>query len=181
MDFVSQRELRALKQTLRRCDRIADAIAGRVSARVYVEPGPLSFEAGRVISSKTKAKLNRIRIMARLFDPGDFEFISRHGGVARKFRKDRALVFSLYLQSAKSELWESYRIRLDHIREAGSWSRDYPDLMTDTARAVFSILKLRIALVLFVLRLPGVVSIAANVERVLTYASAQPSCAKATS
>ena len=181
MDFVSQRELRVLKRMLRRCNQTADAITRRISTGVYVEPGPLSFEAGRVISSKTKARLNRIRIMARLFDDEDFEFISRHSGVARRFRKDRASVFGCYLQSAKAELWESYRIRLDHIRETGSWSRKYPDLMKDTARAVFSILKLRVALILFILRLPAVISVVANVERVLIYASAQPSYAKTTS
>lgn len=175
MDFVSQRELRLLKRRLRLCHRIAGEIEQRIAAGAYVEPGSLAVEHARVISRESKTKLDQLRIMARLFDDGDFKVVAGDRGIARKFRRDRALVFRLYLRSVQSGVWDSYRLRMDHIRAEATWSRDYPRLLKDTASACFSLLKLRLARVLFLLGVPQIVSVPANTGRLFSYASAAPS------
>lgn len=176
-DIVTQQELRMLQRMTGGCAAPSADISRRVAGGAPIEPGPLSFARGRVICAGTKTKLDRLRVVSRLLDPDDFLLVSGNRAVYKKFRRDRARIFGLYLRELSAEVRGSYSVRLDHIRTSASWSGDYPALLHDTAAALLSLVRLRMALVLFVLRLPALVSVAGNVDRLLSYASAPQSYA----
>jgi hypothetical protein len=180
-DLITQRELQSLRRMLRNGAGKATGISERLANGAAFEPGHFAFEGGQVVRRGTKRKLDRLRIMGRLLDPEDFAFVSSDRSVLPKLRRARSRVFRRYLAHAGSETLRSYRVRLDRIRAVHAWSRAYPALLSDTAMTIFCLGKLRVALWLFAWRMPAIIDVARNVDRLVSYASTRPSYAGSTS
>ncbi len=141
-----------------------------------IEPGPLSFEAGQLISAAARTNLDRFRILARLVDEADCRFLAEYPEIQERLRSERARLFRKELVAIAGDCRRSYRTRAARLAARRNWA-DYGRLLWDTASTFYSVGKLRLAGVLFAVKLPSL-DVAGNISQVFTYVSLEPLCAE---
>jgi hypothetical protein len=141
-----------------------------------IEPGPLSFEAGQLISAAVRNHLDRFRILARLVDEADCRFLAEYPEIQKRLRSERAKLFRRELAAVAGDCRRSYRTRAGRLAARRNWA-EYGRLLLETASTFYSVGKLGLAGVLFAVKLPTL-DVAGNISQVFTYVSLEPLCAE---
>ena len=111
--------------------------------------------------------------LIRLLDPEDYRFVrTQDPTMESRFRRERMKIYRGGLRAVARYAAQSYHARLANLSSAGMW-RAYPSLLLSTASSFFSIGKLWMAGALFRLRLPVVVDVAAQRERLRQFLTSQ--------
>ena len=126
-------------------------------------PGTLSFDAGEVVATSARRGIDRLRNLARLLSRDDYEFLSGHPAVQRKFMEDRSRLLSMELRTIWTDSKRTLRSRMQRVRLARRWGA-YISVLTEVGRAYLSILKLRIAARLLRSELWGFVDVERNIQ-----------------
>jgi hypothetical protein len=172
--IIRQTDLSALSDLESAAVELRRELSQMVIEGRAIEPGPLSFEAGQLITAAARTNLDRFRILARLVDEADCRFLAGFPEIQNKLRAERAKLFRKELAAIADDCRRSYRIRAGRLAARRNWS-SYGKLLWETASTFYSVTKLGIAGVLFAVRLPGL-DVAGNISRVFMYVSVEPLC-----
>jgi len=170
---VRQREFCRLRRLQKKCGEIATDLGARIEAGAWVEPGPFSLEAGQIIARSSKRRIERFRMIGRLFDQADFAFVAHLPHIERQLRRGRMKVFRIFLRAVASDTWKTYKTRMSRIRASDSWNDAYLGLLWDTATAFNSIARLWLAARLFVWHIPEMIDVASHINQLARYASSE--------
>ena len=111
---------------------------------------------------------DRFRLLRRLLEDDDLQFLERCPDAACRLRKGRARIFSGEISLIRLEVNSAFRSRLHRIGECGRWSRIF-GLIGDTACAYAALSKLEVNGALFRYSIPGLFSTAPNTETLCRY------------
>lgn len=115
----------------------------------------------------------RLSLLIRILDPEDYRYIRAHDfRTEARFRRERMKIYRGELRNIASEAVRSYQTRLSNINSAAQWAA-YPGLVWSTASTFSSIGKLWVAGALFRVRLPVMVDVAAQRERLQRFLTAE--------
>jgi len=111
----------------------------------------------------------RFGLLVRILDTGDYRFIQhRSPSIEKGFRRHRLRIFRRELRSIAGDSLRAYRKRASRISAAGRWST-YTPLVLETASTFCSIGKLAFAATLFSWRMPVIINVGVNADRLLRY------------
>jgi len=107
----------------------------------------------------------RLDLLIRILDPEDYRYIGAHDLRAEaQFRRERLRIYRSGLRELSSGIVRSYQARLANMNAAGQWTA-YPRLAWSTAATLMAIGKLWMAGSMFRFRLPLLVNVAAQRDR----------------
>jgi|SRR5579883_1518121 len=115
----------------------------------------------------------QLQLLMRLLDPEDYRYIRAHDmRVEIRFRRRRMKIYGQALRAVARGAKESYHSRLANLSAAGAWDR-YFGLLMSTGFSFAAIAKLWLAGMLFRFRLPVLVDLAAQRDRLERFLAVQ--------
>lgn len=109
----------------------------------------------------------RIELLQRLLDPEDYRYIKAQSDrMEAHFRRERMRIYRIGLRELMATMGDLYQARLSAMNAAGQWSA-YPGLAWNTLGTFWALGRLWMAGTLFRFRLPLLVDVAAQHERLL--------------
>jgi len=120
---------------------------------------------------------DRFVLLARLLNEADYEFVERlNTSIAKRFRRHRMGIFRKELRKIARDVGSGFRVKASRLEAAGCW-RDYPSLVYVTGLTFWALARLRFACLLFSMRLPVLIDVAATTNGLAKYVTAGASSA----
>jgi hypothetical protein len=123
---------------------------------------------GDLESALLLADADRFRLLGRLLEKNDLEFLAQCPSAASRLRNSRARIFRGELGAIRSDVHTAFRSRLNRIGECGQWSRIF-GLLGYTLSAYAALSKLQVNGTLFRYDVPEVFHTSPNTDRLYRY------------
>jgi hypothetical protein len=114
------------------------------------------------------ADADRFRLLGRLLENDDVEFLANCPPAALRLRRGRARIFRGELGVIRVDLNSAFRSRLHRIGECGQWSRIF-GLIGDTALAYTALSRLQVNGILYRYSIPAAFHTFPNTDRLCRY------------
>jgi hypothetical protein len=117
----------------------------------------------------------RLAILIRILDPEDYRFVAGFDlRIERDLRRKRLSIYREGLRDLRVEIVDAYHAHLSNINAAARWGA-YPTLLWNTGAMFVSLSKLWIAGSLFGMRLPVVIDLNRQHQRLAAFLAAEGS------